>query len=58
MEQKSSLLEPTPELWKFPRKRSKRYQNLRTEEQNLSDLNNEGHNEVKEDFSDSPHLNK
>jgi len=55
---KISLLEPIPELWKCPRRRNKRYQNLRSEEQNFEALNNEGHNLITEGFEDSPYLNK
>jgi hypothetical protein len=48
-----SLLDPAPEPYKFPVSRFKRYKKG-FEGENQEALNNEGHEEVTEDFEDSP----
>ncbi len=50
---KLGLLDPIPEPWKYPKRSSKRFRDVSVDE-NLNALNNEGHNVVTEDFSDSP----
>lgn len=52
---KMGYLDTPPEPYKFPTYNAKKFR--KTEEgENLEALNNDGREEVKEDFSDSPFL--